>query len=240
MTIAYTHWPPKTDREPESRPALTGMAAHLQGYRPAEPLAYRWKSAAITIVGHAALLYAAFFVVTVVPKQMEMHTITVSITQPQASQPVEAPPVPKIEQKPVVVQPKLPQIDTPAQPAPNSIMVAPPVQTPAPVQDTKQKTIQEAPVTPPVFDAAYLNNPAPVYPNMSRRLREVGTVQLRVRVSAAGEPLEIQLSKSSGYDRLDDSAKSAVQKWKFEPAKRSGAAVEAWVIVPVEFSLTRR
>jgi outer membrane biosynthesis protein TonB len=30
-----------------------------------------------------------------------------------------------------------------------------------------------------------------------------------------------------------------VQKWKFEPAKRSGGAIEAWVIVPVEFSLTR-
>jgi len=238
MTIAYTHWPSRTDRETELQPASRGMAAHLHGYRPAEPLTYRWKSAAITVIGHAALLYAAFFVVTTVPKQMELQTITVSITQAPVSQPEPAPPVPKIEQQPVMVQPKLPQIDTPAQPAPNSIMVAPPV-PPAPTQEAKEKTLQEAPVSPPVFDAAYLNNPAPLYPNMSRRLREIGTVQLRVHVSADGAPLQIQLAKSSGSDRLDEAARAAVQKWKFEPAKRNGAAVEAWVIVPVEFSLTR-
>lgn len=239
MTIAYSNWPPNTDREPAPQTSLRGMAAHLQGRRAAEPLAHRWKSAAISIAGHALLLYLLFFVVVVAPKKLEMQTITVSITQPQMSQPVPAPPVPKIEQQPVVTQLKLPQIDTPAQPAPNSIMVAPPVQSPAPAQDTKEKTVQDASVTPPVFDAAYLNNPAPVYPNMSRRLREVGTVQLRVRVGVDGAPLEIQLARSSGYDRLDDSAKAAVQKWKFEPARRSGGAVEAWVIVPVEFSLTR-
>jgi TonB family protein len=45
---------------------------------------------------------------------------------------------------------------------------------------------------------------------MSRRLREVGVTQLRVRVSASGEPLEIQLATSSGYSRLDDAARSAV------------------------------
>ena len=101
------------------------------------------------------------------------------------------------------------------------------------------KGSEEAAVTAPRCDADYLNNPAPVYPNMSRRLREVGVVQLRVRVNAAGEPLDIQLFKSSGYARLDDSARAAVQKWKFQPARRNGSAVEAWVIVPVEFSLTR-
>jgi len=238
MTIAYSSWPSRTDREPELQPALRGMAAHLQRRRVVEPPQHRWKSVAATIIGHAALLYVLFFVVTVVPKKLELQTITVSITQAPVIQPEPAPPVPKIEQAPVMVQPKLPQIDTPAQPSPNSIAVAPPV-PPAPKADAKDKTTEEAPVSPPVFDAAYLNNPAPVYPNMSRRLREVGTVQLRVRVSAAGEPLEVQLSKSSGYERLDDSARAAVQKWKFEPAKRNGSAVEAWVLVPVEFSLTR-
>jgi len=113
-------------------------------------------------------------------------------------------------------------------------MAAPPS---PPTKDTPDT--QDAPISPPRFDAGYLNNPAPAYPNMSRRLREVGVVQLRVRVSASGEPLEIQLAKSSGYARLDDSARAAVQKWKFQPAMRNGNALEAWVIVPVDFSLTR-
>src|SRR5690349_10427565 len=113
MTIAYTHWP-KTDREPEPQPALRGMAAQLHGRRLAEPPPHRWKSVAATVVGHAVLLYALFFVATVAPKKLELQTITVSITQPPVRQPEPAPPVPKIEQQPVVMQPKLPQIDTPA------------------------------------------------------------------------------------------------------------------------------
>jgi protein TonB len=74
---------------------------------------------------------------------------------------------------------------------------------------------------------------------MSRRLREVGTVQLRVRVSAEGQALDVQLAKSSGYSRLDEAALAAVKQWKFQPALRGDTAIEAWVLVPVEFSLTR-
>src|SRR4051812_9894326 len=106
MTIAYTHWPSRTDRETEPQSASRGMADNLQGARPAEPVTHRWKSAAITVAGHVLVLYLLFFVSTVVPKKLELQTITVSITQAPVSQPEPAPPVPKIEQKPVVVQPK--------------------------------------------------------------------------------------------------------------------------------------
>jgi protein TonB len=108
---------------------------------------------------------------------------------------------------------------------------------PAPAKNATDTA--ESAVSPPRFDAGYLNNPAPVYPNMSRRLREVGIAHLRVRVSASGEPLEIQLFKSSGYVRLDEAARVAVQKWKFQPALRNGVAVEDWVDVPLRFSLDR-
>lgn len=237
MTIAYPNWSPET-AEPQALPERRGMSVVLNRRRPADPVGHRWPSIAITVLGHAALLYAMFFLSFVAPKKVELQTITVSITPSPISKPQPAPPVPKIERMPQLVQPQLPQIETAAPPSPNAIMVAQPPAPVAPMQDAKKKT-DDAPVTPPVFDAAYLNNPAPVYPNMSRRLREVGTVQLRVRVSATGEPLDVELAKSSGYGRLDDSARTAVQKWKFQPAKRNGAAIEAWVIVPVEFSLTR-
>lgn len=166
----------------------------------------------------------------------ETQTITVSINT--ASEPV----------KPVEPPPQVERVKdlTPIMTPPEVILQAPPstsapifVAAPPPATRTVEKVAEEAPVTPPRFDAAYLKNPAPAYPNMSRRLREIGTVQLRVRVSAMGEPLEIQMAKSSGYGRLDDSALAAVKQWKFQPATRGGDAVEAWVLVPVEFSLTR-
>jgi periplasmic protein TonB len=236
MTIAYSHWSAEAP-QPQLPAPRRGMAAYRDAHRPAEPASHRWKAVAVTVAGHALLLYVLFFVAVVAPKQVEMQSITVSITQTQAKKP-EPVPVPKLEKAPEIVLPNLPQIDTAAPPSPNAILAAPPV-PPAPVKDAKDKATDDSPVTPPVFDAAYLNNPAPAYPNMSRRLREVGVVQLRVRVGATGEPLDVLLAKSSGYVRLDDSARAAVQKWKFQPAKRNGNAVEAWVIVPVEFSLTR-
>ena len=234
MSIAYSDWP-AVPEPAQQKMARAGMAAFLDARRPAASPPDRWKSLAITTGVHAAVIYLAFFFSFVAPKREEMKAITVSISATEVSKP-EPPVLPKLERVPDVVQPLLPQIDTAAPPSPTAIMAAPP-SPPMPTKDTP--VTQDAPISPPRFDAGYLNNPAPVYPNMSRRLREIGVVQLRVRVSTSGEPLEIQLAKSSGYARLDDSARAAVQKWKFQPAMRNGNALEAWVIVPVDFSLTR-
>jgi protein TonB len=234
MSITYPDWSPGADEGPEEQPVRSGMAAHLLARQLAGPPRHRWKFVAVSLAGHGAVVYALVTLSFAVPKQAEMQTISVSIAAAEVSQ-AEPPPLPKLEPVPQVVLPNLPQINTAALPSPTAIQAAPPpAQTPTDTQGS-----QESPVAPPRFDAGYLNNPAPVYPNMSRRLREAGIVQLRVRVSAAGEPLDIQLFKSSGYGRLDDSARNAVQKWKFQPANRNGVAVEAWVIVPIEFSLTK-
>jgi protein TonB len=116
--------------------------------------------------------------------------------------------------------------------------MAAPVTPPAPPSPpAAQKATAEPDVIPPSYNADYLKNPLPVYPNMSRRLRETGTVQMRVRVSADGQPLDVELANSSGYVRLDEAAKAAVKKWRFQPAMRAGKAIEAWVVFPLEFSL---
>jgi len=89
----------------------------------------------------------------------------------------------------------------------------------------------------PQFQADYLQNPPPVYPSLSQRLKEQGDVLLRVRVGVNGEPLEISLQQSCGYARLDQAAQKAVRQWRFEPAQSNGKPVTAWVVVPFEFSL---
>jgi periplasmic protein TonB len=96
---------------------------------------------------------------------------------------------------------------------------------------------ESEPVIPPRANAAYLKNPQPIYPAASRRAREAGTVKLRVLVGADGRVLELEIKQSSGFKRLDDAALEAVRKWSFIPAKRGEASVDAWVMVPITFSL---
>lgn len=87
------------------------------------------------------------------------------------------------------------------------------------------------------FDAAYLDNPAPIYSPLSRRAHEEGRVVLHVFVEASGLPTKLEVQSSSGADRLDRSALAAVARWKFVPARQGLVAVAAWVLVPIVFSL---
>ncbi|HEY8098821.1 MAG TPA: energy transducer TonB [Methylobacter sp.] len=97
---------------------------------------------------------------------------------------------------------------------------------------TDTKTYQS-----PNFNAAYLNNPAPDYPSVSRRMGEQGLVLLRVQVTANGATASVELQTGSGSDRLDQAALEAVKKWRFVPAKRGEQPVSASVTVPVSFSI---
>lgn len=68
-------------------------------------------------------------------------------------------------------------------------------------------------------------------------MQEEGKVSLRVKVSPAGLPLEIELHQSSGSERLDAAARKAVSQWRFVPARQGDTTVESWVIVPIVFKL---
>jgi protein TonB len=89
--------------------------------------------------------------------------------------------------------------------------------------------------TAPLFDAAYLHNPAPDYPPMALQRRWEGTVLLNVHVLPNGSAREITVIASSGHESLDDAAREAVAEWRFVPARRAGRTTDAWVHVPVIF-----
>jgi protein TonB len=138
--------------------------------------------------------------------------------------------------EPVTAQPELAQpVVTEAPPTP----VAPVVVAKATeVVEAPQPKVEPEPVVePPRFGAAYLNNPAPDYPSLSRRMGEQGRVLLRVLVSAGGTADAVQVEDSSGSNKLDQAAIQAVKKWTFIPAKRSNKPISAYVLVPVKFSL---
>jgi protein TonB len=56
-------------------------------------------------------------------------------------------------------------------------------------------------------------------------------------VNERGLPDEVQVKASSGSERLDTTALETVRHWKFVPARRGDTPVEAWVLVPISFSL---
>lgn len=131
-----------------------------------------------------------------------------------------------------VVQPRALPVDAPPPPPVPAARPAPPA-PPVAAEGVQDDVVMDS----RVLTAVYLSNPKPVYPNVSRRLGEQGTVMLRVFVTIAGQPAQIELKSSSGFPRLDRAALNAVRGWTFSPATRGDRAVDAWVLVPIRFSL---
>ncbi len=167
------------------------------------------------------------------------HPLMVTLIESPAPPKVEVVPQPKPKPKPKpkkVVEKSL---------LPNAIHIHPweesvpepgPVAEAAPALRGPKTEVPPEPL-PPRFSANYLNNPAPRYPALSRRLGEKGRVLLRVLVSVEGHPEDIQVTSSSGFARLDSAAREAVSQWTFVPAKLGDRSVRAWVIVPIVFTL---
>jgi protein TonB len=78
-------------------------------------------------------------------------------------------------------------------------------------------------------------NPAPVYPPELLAAGVEGRVVLRVRVAASGRAVDVSVHRSSGHEAFDRAALAAVRRWRFNPARRAGIAVETEVAVPVRF-----
>lgn len=197
---------------------------------------------------YAVLAYSAVGPAVVPPEPLMVRFIAQS--EPQAPQPVVQPtPRPKVEPQRRVHKPAVaPRVEearalaavttepaasvaVPADPVPPAPMVLS-----APPAPSTVATAAPA-ATSPSFDADYLRNPAPRYPPLARRMGQQGKVVLRVLVNAGGDPAKVEVRASSGSDVLDEAALDAVKRWRFVPARKGEQAVDAWVLVPITFSL---
>ncbi|NHQ86311.1 energy transducer TonB [Iodobacter sp. HSC-16F04] len=212
---------------------------------------------AVALLGHSALLYGltTMSVQPAKPKQVLMLLAPAPIPmgedvvkQPESKPQAKPRPVIKPQTaKPVLAKAvsKTPEmIKAPEQPAAGQMAAAaqtaaPAEAVPAPAMAGSKNSKQvsdEVPVeTPPLFNTSYLANPRPSYPAQSMALGEKGRVMLRVKVSESGLPIEVELARSSGYRRLDDAAKKAVERWKFVPGRRGDNPVVMSAMVPVDF-----
>jgi protein TonB len=91
-----------------------------------------------------------------------------------------------------------------------------------------------------VSTVEYVREPMPRYPPQSRKLREQGTVVLRVVIDERGTATSIEIETSSGHARLDDAARDAVLHAEFRPYVEDGEPRRALVLIPIEFALNRR
>lgn len=203
---------------------------------------------AIAAALHAAILFfplkIAIGQIEIPPAETIMVRLVAAVSaepaRAPAAQPQVAPPKPTAhhdrqppKQRPVLaMQPE--QVAAPASFSVPAAPAAPP--SPAPVA-TIASAAPVAVISAARFDAAYLQNPAPKYPPISRRLGEEGKVLLRVKVAPDGSATAVELERSSSHERLDEAARQVVAHWRFVPAKRGDVAIEASVIVPIVFRL---
>lgn len=140
---------------------------------------------------------------------------------PSARAVTAPPPIP-----PAPIEAKLPVVDSVAPTF--ASMTAPPAPV---VKEPSEPVIQ------PRSDAAHLSNPAPVYPAVSRRLREQGRVLFDVYILPDGSVGEIKLKRSSGFARLDEAALETVRQWRYVPAKRGDQPIPYWYVQPIDFAM---
>ncbi|MFI5304674.1 MAG: energy transducer TonB [Nitrospiria bacterium] len=208
-----------------------------------------WAAIIVTLIVHVIVAMVIYFFVPQKYAHRNSQPLEVILLTPppQTLPPKPPPPPPRPKQvrvekpepkplpppiQPVVTPSPEPEVKSEEPPLP----VAPPEEPPLPVLANPV----EAPIVLPEYEAAYLRNIPPVYPPIAKRMRIEGSVRLRVFVSSAGLPKEIEIVQSSGSTILDDAAVKAVQNWSFVPAKKGTDPVAAWVEIPIKFSLINK
>jgi periplasmic protein TonB len=180
---------------------------------------------AILVIGmHVLVIYLVATSLGIIKAPLDTTPMeAVMIETPPQNEPLEQPVI-----KPELIEPTLeiPQPD---------VIPIPEVEVPIDVPTSSAVTAATEAVE--ATQLTVSNRVAPQYPPQSRRLGEEGVVIFRVLVDENGRPMQVNVMKSSGYSRLDDSAKRAIGKWTFVPPTRDGQPVRSWSRVQVRFRL---
>lgn len=138
-------------------------------------------------------------------------------------------PVPVIRIAPAKPSHSITVIQGPPHPvtmAPRAVVGAPPApETAAVIAPTAARSVAGTHTIPP-------------YPDLSRRLGEAGTVRLQITLDEGGAVRAVTVARSSGSDRLDQTAAAWVQaNWRYHPATRDGRPIASSVLAEVVFDL---
>ena len=200
----------------------------------------------ILAISFAMAVHVLALLVLLLPLTQAPAVVTKPEQMPPRWKVPEIVPVPPIPPELVVREP----IITPPR-APTTVRHTTHVQTPSVVDQGTLQADPPADVTGPpdvvVPDIGgplqgaqlrYAVAPPPRYPRDAIANGAEGTVLLRVLVDVDGRPLEVVVDRSSGHRSLDrEAVRHVQQRWRFEPAMHDGRPVQAWGLVPIDFSL---
>lgn len=192
----------------------------------------RVMAVALVILLHVGVLYAlvsglARKAIEVLPSPIETKLLEELTVE---EEPPPPPPPDFKEPPPPFIPPPEINIATPPPAATTAITTVtskqpPPGPPPAPVA----QGVRVAPVV------KAKNCREPEYPAVSERLGEKGTVLLALLVGPDGKVTDSRIEKSSGYERLDKAAQSALSRCKFTPGTVDGKVESAWAQIKYTF-----
>lgn len=193
-----------------------------------------WYAIILVALLHLALGYAlisglAVKAVKVITGPLE--TVNIEDQAPPPDEP--PPPPPKLEDIPPYVPPPDVVIEQSAPPPP-TISTQSTIATPEPPRVAPPAPPAPPPPAPAVAGTKAIPNARnrevteDDYPDASRRAGEEGTTGVMVVVGTDGRVKSCTITKSSGFNRLDERAcQIAQRRWRFKPATENGQAVES-------------
>ena len=210
---------------------------------------------AAIVAAHAAGAWSLMQIGVVRDAVRETAPMFVDLIAPPAPPAPPVPPPPKPQPIVKLAPPPPPVIAAAPSPSPATFVVpapppepvivtavpAPPVvvATPAPPAPPSPPSPPSPPRNLPASAVQYVTTVEPEYPRLSKRNGESGRVMVRVFIDEAGTPRQVQLAKSSGFERLDASALAAVLKFRFSPPTENGQPLSGWANVPIDFGLEK-
>jgi protein TonB len=154
-------------------------------------------------------------------------------------------PTPKAVDRKVAPAPTPAPTPTPVAAAPSPIAPATPGQTTPTAAPAAAPTVAESAPARPTLGISTPKGVTklecgivrPDYPSASRRRGETGTVVVNFVLGVDGKVERANIKKSSGYDRLDDAARTAVLDSSCKPYVENGQPIRVTKDQPFVFNL---
>ncbi len=201
-----------------------------------QPTGSRYVGIVFVVLLHIGIIYAFVYALGSRAIDILKGPIQVSnIEQPKPKEDEPPPPPPKLEQPPPPFVPP-PEISV------ETTVAAPPT---AITTVTNKAPVAPAPVAPPAPPKVgtppkigKIPSSESVYPPISKRLGEEGTVTVQMLVGTDGRVADCKIAKSSGYDRLDNAACNAARSvTQVAGTTADGQPMQAWLSFNMRFQL---